>query len=435
MALEATETKMPLNKPSIGQSQWGTVLNDALDYLDAKLGATGPTGPSGAAGATGPTGPSATTGDITFDGVKIIGAGTASGDGNEYGTIELVPDTSRYEYDQFLIIDPTAPNHIHLRAGGEQDGSQADLILGAENTHVMVSDNSGTVSVSSSNSGGLLILNEATEPSLGVVTYYLGTLPSIGDTVNVEGTEYTVTEIDYSTEVDGQQIIYCDDLVFAPQTSYLFVGQPSGASWSFNSDGVFSGPVEGLVKTYGLYGTSDGPLTLLGPSGVVLDGDSGEFLNDSSNPENQIATLGDIGVETSFAVAGGTDGTQPTFTGEPLFSGNYVRMSSNLVHFEIQVDMDNITSFGTGQYYVTLPFPAKYNYIFRDGCVHNVSTSKQYHISGHVQAGATELVLFTSIKDGGYVEDDVFTATSPFALSTADNFHIAGTYMSEVGAP
>jgi len=32
------------------------------------------------------------TGDITFDGIQIIGAGTASGDGYGLGTIELVPD-------------------------------------------------------------------------------------------------------------------------------------------------------------------------------------------------------------------------------------------------------------------------------------------------------------------------------------------------------
>ena len=224
---------------------------------------------------------------------KITNEPDSSGDGNGYSTIKLIPDNT-LETDQYLIIDPTAPSHIHIRAGGEQDGSNADLFLGAENTNVMVSDNNGTVSISSLNSVELEILNEATEPSLGVITYNLGTLPSIGDTVNVEGTEYIVTEIDYTTEVEGQQIIYCDDLIFAPQTTYLFVGQSSGSSWSFNPNGVLSGPVEGLVKTYGLYGTNDGPLALIGPQGLLLDGDSGEFLNDASNPNNQIATIGDL---------------------------------------------------------------------------------------------------------------------------------------------
>jgi hypothetical protein len=85
----------------------------------------------------------ANTGDITFDGVKIIGAGTASGDGNEYSTLELVPDNTLYENDQYIVIDPTAPNHVHIRAGGTQDDSAAELYLGGEVNYVRVTDNGG----------------------------------------------------------------------------------------------------------------------------------------------------------------------------------------------------------------------------------------------------------------------------------------------------
>ena len=86
---------------------------------------------------------SANTGDITFDGVKIIGAGTASGDGVGYSTIELVPDDNLYENDQYLVVDPTQPNHIHIRAGGTQDDSQVELFLGGERNHVRVLDGEG----------------------------------------------------------------------------------------------------------------------------------------------------------------------------------------------------------------------------------------------------------------------------------------------------
>jgi hypothetical protein len=78
------------------------------------------------------------TGDITFEGVKIIGAGTGSGDGNNYSTIELVPDNNLYNNDQYIILDPTSPNHIHVRAGGAIDSSSAYLYLGGEKSNVIV---------------------------------------------------------------------------------------------------------------------------------------------------------------------------------------------------------------------------------------------------------------------------------------------------------
>jgi len=88
-------------------------------------------------------GGSANTGDITFDGVKVIGAGTASGDGNGYATLELVPDNNLYGNDQYLVVDPTAPSHIHIRAGGGQDASNAELYLGGEKNYVRVTDFGG----------------------------------------------------------------------------------------------------------------------------------------------------------------------------------------------------------------------------------------------------------------------------------------------------
>jgi hypothetical protein len=114
-------------------------------------GAEGISGYSGYSGATGEPGTPASTGDITFDGVKIQGAGTASGDGYGYSTIELVPDTDLYAIStssgafgnsggQYLIIDPTSPQHIHIRAGGPIDQAPAQLILGGEKANVTVRD-------------------------------------------------------------------------------------------------------------------------------------------------------------------------------------------------------------------------------------------------------------------------------------------------------
>ncbi len=138
-----------------------------------------------------------------------------------------------------------------------------------------------------------------------------------------------------------------------------------------------------------------------------------------------------LGLETSFAVNGGTTGTQPTFSGAPLFSGSYVKNES-LVHFQIQVDMDNITSFGTGQYFMDLPFPSKYGYMFREGCLHDISENREYHISGHVYAGQSQMLLFTTDVQGSRLNDFAFSQGEPITLSTADNFHIAGTYIADL---
>lgn len=137
---------------------------------------------------------------------------------------------------------------------------------------------------------------------------------------------------------------------------------------------------------------------------------------------------GESGVsgETSFVVNGGTTETPPIFNGDPLFSGSYIRIG-DLVHFQIQVDMDNITNFGSGQYFVELPFNAKYGYQVREGCLHDISTGRQYSIGGHVYANNNQLLLSFTDSNG---QDAAFDYNSPVTLSTADNFHISGSYIA-----
>ena len=164
---------------------------------------------------------------------------------------------------------------------------------------------------------------------------------------------------------------------------------------------------------YPVYATS----TLL-PEGLSKDDYRHEFYKNNRY----------MGIEQSYTVGGGTDGTQPTFTGDPLFSGHFVVLG-HTVFFDVQVDFDNITSFGTGQYYVTLPFASKYSQMFRNGCLHDADTGFQYHISGDVEAGSDELWLFTTDLSGQRLRDYPFEQGEPITLTTADNFHISGTYI------
>jgi hypothetical protein len=48
--------------------------------------------------------------------------------------------------DRYLIVEPTGPSDIHIRAGGISDESYANLRLGGEYNHVEVSDNGNSIS-------------------------------------------------------------------------------------------------------------------------------------------------------------------------------------------------------------------------------------------------------------------------------------------------
>lgn len=88
-------------------------------------------------------------------------------------TIFLIPSTSYGDANhQYIVVDPTAPNHIHLRAGGTIDNSTAELFLGGENTGVQVSDNSKETYISA-NSHTWTFANDASLRLPGDV--YFGT--------------------------------------------------------------------------------------------------------------------------------------------------------------------------------------------------------------------------------------------------------------------
>lgn len=87
----------------------------------------------------------------------LFGSNGDSGDNYGFDTIKLIPDATLYDQgsDQYIVVDPTGgePGHIHLRAGGTQDASAADLYLGGELTCVRVSDTSGHITIRTTNVG------------------------------------------------------------------------------------------------------------------------------------------------------------------------------------------------------------------------------------------------------------------------------------------
>lgn len=141
-----------------------------------------------------------------------------------------------------------------------------------------------------------------------------------------------------------------------------------------------------------------------------------------------------IGIRTgdsangTWIIEGGTlsedPDDQPDFSSDPLFSGHYTAIDG-VCHFAIDVDMDNITDFGAGQYYLKLPFAAHHNVLLSNGCLHDESGGDQYAVLGHVEAGSDVMTLLSIASNGRHVP---FEDGTPVVLNLLDNFHIAGSY-------
>lgn len=68
-----------------------------------------------------------------------------------YQPLNLIPGSTYTSTDQYVVIDPTAPNHIHVRGGGAIDNCSAEVYLGGEDNHFMVYDPSGVAVISAQN--------------------------------------------------------------------------------------------------------------------------------------------------------------------------------------------------------------------------------------------------------------------------------------------
>lgn len=204
-------------------------------------------------------GGNANTGDITFDGVKVIGAETNRGG----GSIELVPNDAYYADGQYLNIYPTnaqdAP-HIHLAAG-----TSGDLILGDDNSHVDVNHN-GYVRIRSYDSG--------TSNSYQWRFHYDGNLQLPGAGAIEHNGSYTRTSTSWFQNTDASGVVWTGtrDLVSSVkltiQTQSPEVGDSSGSHFQtceaiIASRGVATsgyGVGEPVMTVYGVTHTSTAPL-------------------------------------------------------------------------------------------------------------------------------------------------------------------------------
>jgi hypothetical protein len=385
----------------------------------------------------------------------------SSGDGYQNDTIKIVPD-GLLESDQYLIIDPTAPNHIHLRAGGTQDASSADIFLGAEYTNVQVSDSYKSVYIRSKQQGqSMAHLNINPTQNDYLVTNDVVTATS-GWTVDVNGTSYYITAVLYDNPVQGNTTIIAPGAPFVFEGVYNVFSPVNVNQWTFAPDGTFQGPAMGGVKVLGLLNSGDNDLGLYAndadiilqtadgavnivapevnitsnasPSSLNINTYSGAIVNSNRTStyaaeDKVVATLGDIKTMFPQPVSWTPEvsGTGFTQTSNPA-TGTYLKYGSMVV-VNIFTPFTNVTNFGSGQYSVTLPFPAKNHADVFAGSIHNTGpTTDHYSLKGHLVDNSSVMTLWYI---SGASKDEPFDHNSPITLNTTDLFHMHFIYEIE----
>ncbi len=125
----------------------------------------------------------------------------------------------------------------------------------------------------------------------------------------------------------------------------------------------------------------------------------------------------------------------------PTANSVYVKQGY-MVTFWIEINLSTVTNFGTGQYKVNLPFPP------HEGTMHHFPAWVWYNSGnpadtdpGHVVLQADHLSGSQTLDLHWYgaatanpkpVNEQLFTATSPFTLTTASKIYVNGTYFTDI---
>jgi hypothetical protein len=379
----------------------------------------------------------------------------SSGDNGSSDTIKIVPDADLLEanidnVDQYIVIDPTGPNHIHIRAGGVQDYSTADLILGGERARVKVSDTGGTTVVQAKQEDYNWTyenINGDGGPVYSVDTAMAE--PDINDFMIMDGAKYVITSVNRDEPNGVTSYETTPSFNFVYNESYTFTRDNGEHAWTFSTAGYLNGPTEtGHLRVMGIM-NDDGDIYVQSDQDVVIGGGggSGEFLNDATDPDNQIATIGDLSSTstTSFQSVRYTPtftATGLTFTGtgatHPTYNSYYVKQGQ-LVSFVIEVNLSTVTNFGTGQYKLQLPFTPQFGFNHFTGWAWadpdvDPDTGTGHTIINADTAGVTDVLDLHYLKSSGGanspIREGLFVQGTPVTLSTISKIYINGTYIA-----
>ncbi len=106
-------------------------------------------------------------------------------------------------------------------------------------------------------------------------------------------------------------------------------------------------------------------------------------------------------------------------------TGRYIK-NGKLVFVYVDVDLDNVTDFGTGQYKIQLPFAPAFHSDAYAGTIHKYvdGSPTYYSVKGHLFPNDTKVYLWTF----GNGQETPFLPTSPVNLTSQDRFHISFVY-------
>lgn len=276
-------------------------------------------------------------------------AGNSSGDNNGYTTMELHPDTD-VAGDAYLILDPTAPNHIHIRAGGTQDDSSAQLFLGGENSYFRVENGlnpnvyvaANTYQWKFDNTGVLTVPSEGVIQSLNDTVILQSVDTITGNTVSarlgtdgalyLENTQYPGSWLNISTNTAGDAniIVPSGNINITPA-----VGEANGVGKSLNLRG-------GNADQSDYYTGTGGAVNIVGGFGGFNDGGGG---GPGGNVNITAGVSSDpAGVAGNVNITSGTNDWVFDYTGNLTAPGNISLDGGRITGGTANVVTDGINS-------------------------------------------------------------------------------------------
>ena len=254
----------------------------------------------------------------------LFGSNADAGDGSGSDTIKLIPDAELYNNgsNQYIVVDPTGgvPGHIHLRAGGTQDASTANLYLGGEQTFVRVSDTSDDVAIRTGLSAAIenvevAVVDELVPPGgvwrlfIGDEAYpTLGTTVQIGETVTTSwGTPVTATIVDIQQDAGNWQIHVDQDITVGhnPYNTVTFNRGSKTWTFSFTGDLILPETADGQLRLSGseIAGVDNNSVALSSNTSVVINTYNPSLHTWTFDNNGTLTLPGTMAIETTYGGA------------------------------------------------------------------------------------------------------------------------------------